>query len=519
MSDEILEIERIHGNNDQWRGIFTLGLKSNPRYLTVRSQQLRAKVLANRLSEFWDKNEGDEKRVPPRIAVVGGGFGGLTLAAFLAERNLTQKTKTGKVANKPLHWNVVVFERQNQLIPIQRGCSIRKLHPAIHTWPDPSCFESPNITDEEKPVSESLLDWSADTAGAVAANIVSKLISPDRNTEIEDWDLELVQSATLKIISKPTDDSPYTLVCEGQKIKPESIGISSARGTWEVDVVVFATGFGVETSEENAQKQISYWRNDDLGQAPLYGQKQRYVISGAGDGALTDLFRLCIYDFSYDRVMKEVLPVQPEDITERFYKGYKRIHQTAKEDNDNHIKELISLYTQLLRELAKRPDDVFEKLEEFWKKKVSDKKKVDGESLGYLIHAFLIKRCKKDVQVIIQVLPDFADADPSGHPLRALVNNSKSMLYNRVMAYLLWRVGAFETRVDISPSKVIEKEQWDPESVTTIIRRGSKWHDAVTNTFVGPLRSIIEAKLTESPVPLDSQSPDVQKYRLGLLGA
>lgn len=510
---EILNLERIEGKSDVWRGIYTLGLQSNPRFLTVGSQQRRARQLAVSLFDLFMVQKDGEPR-SPRIAIIGGGFGGLTLAACLAEQKPSWQKGVGKPLSVP--WEISVFERQNQLVPIQRGCSIRKLHPAIHTWPATDCFD--NVSSSAAP--DKLLGWSAASAEVVAARFVDEVLLRHRKVANTDkWDI--LQSAKVKVL-KSSSPSAYQLMFEGQRVDLSSATPVAARGSLEVDVVVFATGFGVERSDVDQHIPMSYWRNDDLGQAPLYGQKQRFVISGAGDGALTDLFRLCLYDFSYDVVMKKVLPVEPTAIDKAIEDAYERIHPNA--ENSTDVPRLQKQYKDLLEELRKpkrrrkaTPPDVFAMLEEYWENKDGiTKQKIQGQALGYLTHGFLTRLCKQDVQVIIQVLPEFAAADPSGHPLRALVNNPKSMLYNRVMAYLLWRVGAFETVAAPDSDAVVRSEQWEPKSVTTIVRHGAAWNGAVLDSFIdGLLKQAIFKKLK---LNAKSQVSDtVQAYQLGRL--
>jgi hypothetical protein len=70
------------------------------------------------------------------------------------------------------------------------------------------------------------------------------------------------------------------------------------------EVVVYAVGFGTEIGGDE-----SYWRNDRLAQTDLEftgNKKIRYVVSGAGDGGLVDVFRLTIRDFRHERIFSEV---------------------------------------------------------------------------------------------------------------------------------------------------------------------------------------------------------------------
>lgn len=517
MQDEILELERLHGAPGGWQGIYTLGQKSQARYLTVKSQQRRAVALADRLGQLWRQSpHGKGTKPAPRVAIIGAGFGGLTLASYLAEQSHAWQTGSAAVPH-PMRWDVRVFERQNQLVPMQRGCAIRKLHPAIHTWPDAACFDAP-VHPSEPSLPPTLTDWRAANAGDVAADFVLQVLTNHREAVRAKLGFDIMQSAEVRLGLGHPGGAPYMLTVNGagQRIDPSRVGVVPAKGPWTADVVVFATGFGVEVPGDQPQQRVSYWRNDDLGQAPLYGQKQRFVISGGGDGGLTDLFRLCLYDFSYDEVMREVLPVQKGAIDAAFALAIRRVHPNAKV-TEGLQQDLSAQYRQLLRELAKaEPENVCDLLDAVWQGKVTTKKKVEGQCLGYLTQAFLRARCKEGVHVMLQVLPGFAKQDASEDPLRALVNNPKAMLYNRVLAYLLWRVGAFEPKTEDTPVAVIAKEKWEADSVTTIARRGAGWKDTVRHSLTGALQKSVQQALDGLPVtPPATGSAAVEAYRLG----
>jgi glycine/D-amino acid oxidase-like deaminating enzyme len=107
--------------------------------ITFYSQQARALELVYALY--------DQQNLTPnaRIAVVGGGAGGVTLAAalVLTDPNLT----------------VVLFERADDLLPLQRGSTRRRIDPHIYDWPrDDAEHEAAELP---------LLDWRADAANQV----------------------------------------------------------------------------------------------------------------------------------------------------------------------------------------------------------------------------------------------------------------------------------------------------------------------------------------------------------------
>lgn len=108
--------------------------------VTLRTQQVRALNLA------WALLEASGAR-NQRVVVIGGGVAGLTASAALATCGAT----------------VTVLERHAQLVPLQRNCTKRHLHPHVFDWPDPI---SEN-TDAGLPI----LNWRADWAREVAIAI------------------------------------------------------------------------------------------------------------------------------------------------------------------------------------------------------------------------------------------------------------------------------------------------------------------------------------------------------------
>ena len=508
MSDPILELERIHGSDGDWRGIFTLGLKSRPQFLTVRSQQERAIALAAAI----DACRPAQDRRTRRVLVIGGGFAGLTLASWFAEHSPLAR-KTGR------KWEVAVFEKQNQLVPVQRGCAIRRLHPAIHTWPDSRCFDAP----ADAP---SLTAWRSDAAGQVAAEFVGRLLENHRFAASLKSTVRfaIVQSASISVEkAEGQGRAVYRVTGTGDMVSPSSGALNPCASTWDADVLVFATGYGAEGSnlDEGARGRdiVSYWRNDDLGQAPLYGQMQRYILSGAGDGAITDLFRLCVYDFSYDLLVNELLPVKEARMAERFELAYRQLHpysraRTPAGDKDD-VKDLTSQYSKLIRDIkALGGDSLFSTLEKSWQAGVLTKNRVTGQSLGFLAAAFLKPGLKRHLEVRMQMLPEFA-RDTS--PIQALVDNPRAMLYNRVLAYLLWKLGAFQVVLATTPGEVAAREGWSEDSYTVIVRHGADWRPAVRACLAGELRNEVDLDRTWEPPA--AQAAAVGLYRLGWMPA
>src|SRR5262249_24374524 len=67
----------------------------------------------------------------------------------------------------------------------------------------------------------------------------------------------------------------------------------------QVDVVILAVGFGTE--RKGIDGATAYWDDDLLDKAHDQAGK-RWLVSGSGDGGLTDLMRLCIKQFNHKEV-------------------------------------------------------------------------------------------------------------------------------------------------------------------------------------------------------------------------
>jgi FAD dependent oxidoreductase len=56
-----------------------------------------------------------------KVAIVGGGFAGLSVAAGLIKKGANAR--------------ITIFEERDTLLPLQQGCDSRWLHPHIYDWP------------------------------------------------------------------------------------------------------------------------------------------------------------------------------------------------------------------------------------------------------------------------------------------------------------------------------------------------------------------------------------------------
>jgi len=243
---EVIDLSEV----PQLPGVFILG--SYARKVTIYSQQVRSLNLADALAGMGYLSHAT------KVAVIGGGFAGVTLAAALSRMGVSGS----------------IFDKNTSPLHLQLNCSTRYLHPHIYDWP----FRGINETDAGLPV----LNWQADFSNTVARNVKGN------------W----------KSSKSENFKESYGVAVKGIEQKGQSWSVkTSVNALGEVfDLVVFTVGFGVE--EDNSFS-YSYW--GDLPLSEDANQGHSWVVSGAGDGALTDIIRLCVRNQDHREVMTGVV--------------------------------------------------------------------------------------------------------------------------------------------------------------------------------------------------------------------
>ncbi len=251
--------------------------------VTVLSQQIRALNLAYALVEEGVVAAADS---PKRIAIVGGGFTGLTLAAGLLKKGVTSP--------------ITLFEQRDTLLPLQQGSDTRWLHPRIYDWPG----EGSEADAAMLPV----LNWTAGRASDVAVQTLASweallIDDPDVGPE----HLRLYCNTRHLQIQSTGHGSPLKIEWVGERRDPATGNLAANMPTQAVglseqfDAVFLTVGFGLERETTDY-----YWRNETFGQPALNHQKLTRVISGGGDGALIDLLRVRISQYRQDRILDEL---------------------------------------------------------------------------------------------------------------------------------------------------------------------------------------------------------------------
>jgi hypothetical protein len=184
---------------------------------------------------------------------------------------------------------------------------------------------------------------------------------------------------------------------------------------------------------------ISYWRNEQNGQPVLNGTRQAYVVSGYGDGALVDLFRLTIERFRQDSILYELFDKDIDDFELNLRALYKK-RGISRGDN------LFDLFSEL------------------------------GGQLETAVHK-LAGRIRKDTTVILH-----AAGTGGNKSLRKLFGPYSSFL-NRFLLFLLYRCGAFSLSFDELTATV---KDFGVPTQNVLCRHGAAAKEHVIQLFTDP---------------------------------
>jgi hypothetical protein len=237
-------------------GVYVLGCFA--RRVTLYSQQVRAfnLVYALRVTGKIDANA--------RVAVIGAGASGLAAAGALAH----------------LGCKVTVFEQKQEVLTLQANAVTRYIHPRIYDWPAQECLD----TQARLPI----FDWVAGKADGVVDQL-------RKNWTAVKAEKDIPAHFLVKIL-----DLSYNKTTSTHRVRWQKLGENPREDTFHC--IILAIGFGLESGKKPSK---SYWSPDDLDD-DFYDRRrnERWLISGLGDGALTDLMRLCILNFRYDNIVR-----------------------------------------------------------------------------------------------------------------------------------------------------------------------------------------------------------------------
>ncbi|WP_105383672.1 ABC-three component system protein [Neorhizobium alkalisoli] len=222
------------------------------RRITFYSQQVRALRLAHALSRPGKLKPNDN------IAVVGAGAAGVTAALGLAL----------------LGNDVTLYDPAASILQLQ-SASPRLLHPHIYEWP--------GLGSLDDRAGLPVLDWSANHGGVVCTQLKA--------------DFDAAEARLQNLTFKPA----HTLTSLDRAGARWRLGLTTngAITHRQFDHVVLAIGFGDEISC-GAAIPVHYWKQNSTGSAAAEPHSPAtYIVSGNGDGGLTDLLNLLIQDFDH----------------------------------------------------------------------------------------------------------------------------------------------------------------------------------------------------------------------------
>ncbi len=257
---DLLRAARIPGVG----GLYFIG-PFTPR-ITFYSQQVRALLLARAL------HAGDQIKPNERVAIVGAGAAGSTMAVALAL----------------LGYRVTLYDSADDILHLQSDSS-RLLHPHIYEWPRlGSLDESAGLP---------ILDWKAGTGSDVCTDLRNQF----HPTLAALTNLIFKTGHTLKDIVQHGSEWELTL------------DSAAAPAPQRFDHVVLAMGFGEEFPCGSLAPE-DYWKPGAIGTGSTEAVAgTRYVVSGNGDGALTVTLQLLIKDFRHEAFTRDFLNLFTRD--------------------------------------------------------------------------------------------------------------------------------------------------------------------------------------------------------------
>ena len=276
--------------------VFLLGCLE--KRVTVFKQQVRAHNL------IWALGESRQQNLPKKIVVVGGGLGGMTCAACI-------------LSLFPKDTAVTILERHSDLCPYQQGCDIRWLHPKIYDWP--------KLGSRAPSASLPVLNWSEGRASDVARTALKSFGQYcDRFDSTGERLRVFLQTNSLRI-----EHAERKLQWKGAESKRQNAFFKICEDEREMNeqfnMIIVASGFGLEKSSMEV-KCRSYWRNEEFGQPNIKSTSENFLVSGYGDGALTDVCRLTIERFRQDTILYELCGDKLREIESKIRKDFAKMN-------------------------------------------------------------------------------------------------------------------------------------------------------------------------------------------------
>ncbi|MGL3214056.1 ABC-three component system protein [Bradyrhizobium sp. BR 1433] len=204
------------------------------------------------------------------VAVVGGGAAGVTCALALGL----------------LDYDVTLFDPADELLQLQ-SASPQLLHPHIYEWPA--------LGSLDKNAGLPFLDWHLDTGNPIAERLAAEFHSHNALLPKLIWQ----RRARLDKLERSGLEWRLTFADGAVKI---------------VQKIFLAIGFGDERTA-GAADTYDYWKERGVGTAAVeVNAPATYLVSGNGDGALTDILNLLIKGFEHVSFTESFLGYFNQDI-------------------------------------------------------------------------------------------------------------------------------------------------------------------------------------------------------------
>lgn len=256
--------------------------------ITFFSQQVRALSLVHALRDQGILYDG------LRVAVVGGGAAGVAAAAAAA-----------LISNA----TVDLYDRADEVLPLQRATQRRRLDPHIYAWPE---------VGSDDPIAElPLLDWRGGPARDVRLDVKSEFeaivqaVSPRLRVNLRHSVTAARSIGSSVQIDFQRDAKPG---------EPPGPAGGQIPGQATFDLLLLAFGFGLEPVQAIAGvPSASYWSEAGVPVAEFEGRPApRFLVSGNGDGGLIDLVAAASAHFDHEGTILEIVR-QPniEQVTAR----------------------------------------------------------------------------------------------------------------------------------------------------------------------------------------------------------
>jgi hypothetical protein len=253
-SEEIIAAAKVPNT----KSIFVLGCLESR--VTVYAQQVRALNLVDAIIQ-----KGLVRR-NGSVAIIGGGAAGITAATALA------------LAMPDLR-AIDVYEQKNDLLHLQLNSPDRYLHPHIYDWPNDGSLSA----EAGLPI----LNWSAGSAGEVAAQILAS------------FEVIRVHARTIQTKSAHQVERVVAAPFEGCRV----FVTGDPRGGVFYDIAILSVGFGYERLI--TEKNRSYWDPHQLS-GPIRKDEATHhiLVSGNGDGGLADFITAVFQGVSHREIFE-----------------------------------------------------------------------------------------------------------------------------------------------------------------------------------------------------------------------